>query len=110
MGIDFFRVLLGALLLAVCDRLLATTSLVEVNYQDGRRGRTPHLALSRSKTFKVGGASRLAAPEKTIDQRGETFLPLVTIVPEGGHIVCQHVTTHQFIPFRPQAVRDTLPL
>lgn len=45
-------------------------------------------------------ASRLAT-EKTIDQRGETFIPLVTIVPKGGHIIFANndQTTHQVYSF-----------
>ena len=53
-----------------------------------------------SKTSIPAAATRLAA-EKTIDQRGETFIPLVTIVPKGGHIVFANndQTTHQVYSF-----------
>ena len=53
-----------------------------------------------SKTSIPAAASRIAA-EKTIDQRGETFIPLVTILPKGGRIVFANndPTTHQVYSF-----------
>jgi plastocyanin len=39
--------------------------------------------------------------EKTIDQRNETFIPLVTILPKGGHVLFANndQTTHQVYSF-----------
>jgi plastocyanin len=91
----------GALLFAVCGSAAATTFTVEVNDQDGRPVANAVIVLvSDSKTSIPAAATRLAA-ERTIDQRSETFIPLVTIVPKGGHIVFANndQTTHQVYSF-----------
>jgi plastocyanin len=93
----------GALLFAVCGPASATTFTVEVNDQDGRPVANAVIVLvPDSKTSIPAAAARLAA-DKTIDQRGETFIPLVTIVPKGGHIVFANndQTTHQVYSFSP---------
>jgi hypothetical protein len=43
------------------------------------------------------------APEQIIDQRNETFIPLVTILPRGGHLVFTNNdhTMHQVYSFSP---------
>jgi plastocyanin len=100
MGIRIFPSV-GALLLAVCGSAAATTFTAEVNDQDGRPVANAVIVLvPDSKTFAAVAAARLAS-EKTIDQRGETFIPLVTIVPKGGHIVFANndQTTHQVYSF-----------
>ncbi len=101
MGIRILPSAAGALLLAVCGSAAATTFTVEVIDQDSRPVANAVIVLvPDAKTFAAGAAARLAA-EKTIDQRGETFLPLVTIVPKGGHIVFANndQTTHQVYSF-----------
>jgi plastocyanin len=47
-------------------------------------------------------ASRIES-EKTIDQRNETFIPLVTVVPRGGRVVFANndKTKHQVYSFSP---------
>jgi plastocyanin len=100
MGIGTFRCV-GALLFAVCGPAAATTFTVEVDDQDGRPVANAVVVLiPDSKASMPVAATRLAA-EKTIDQRGETFIPLVTIVPKGGHVVFANndQTTHQVYSF-----------
>jgi plastocyanin len=88
-----------ALLFAVCGSAAATTFTAEVNDQDGRPVANAVIVLVADSKAPMP-ASRLAA-EKTIDQRGETFIPLVTIVPKGGHIIFANndQTTHQVYSF-----------
>jgi len=91
----------GALLFAVCGSAAATNFTVEVNDQDGRPVANAVVVLMPdSKASMPAAATRLAA-ERTIDQRGETFIPLVTIVPKGGHVVFANndQTTHQVYSF-----------
>src|SRR3979490_2937931 len=93
----------GALLFAICGSAAATTFTAEVNDQDGRPVANAVIVLvSDSKASISAAATRLAA-ERTIDQRGETFIPLVTIVPKGGRIVFANndQTTHQVYSFSP---------
>jgi plastocyanin len=100
MGIGTFRCV-GALLFAVCGPAAATTFTVEVDDQDGRPVANAVVVLiPDSKASMPVAATRLAA-ERTIDQRGETFIPLVTIVPKGGHVVFANndQTTHQVYSF-----------
>ena len=92
---------MGALLFAVCGSAAATTFTAEVNDQDGRPVANAVVVLvPDSKASMPAAATRLAA-ERTIDQRGETFIPLVTIVPKGGHVVFANndQTTHQVYSF-----------
>ena len=89
----------GTLLFAVCGSAAATTLTAEVNDQDGRPVANAVIVLVADSKAPMP-ASRLAA-EKTIDQRSETFIPLVTIVPKGGHIIFANndQTTHQVYSF-----------
>jgi plastocyanin len=91
----------GTLLFAVCGSAAATNFTAEVSDQDGRPVANAVIVLvPDSKTSMPAAATRLAA-ERTIDQRGETFIPLVTIVPKGGHIFFANndQTTHQVYSF-----------
>jgi plastocyanin len=90
-----------AALVASAQAAVATTLTAEVVDQDGRPVVNAVVTLvPDSKGSMPAAASRLAA-EKTIDQRNETFLPMVTIVPKGGHIVFSNndQTTHQVYSF-----------
>jgi len=91
------------LLFAICEPARATNFTAEVVDQDGRPVVNAVVSLlSEVKTSMPAAATHLAM-EKTIDQRGETFLPLVTIVPKGGRIVFANndQTTHQVYSFSP---------
>ncbi len=91
----------AALLLAIYGSAEAPTFTVTVSDQNGRAVENAVVTLvPQIKTSMPGPSSRLAG-EKKIDQRNETFLPLVTIVPKGGRIVFENndQTTHQVYSF-----------
>ena len=93
--------LVTALLFAACESACATNFTAEVADQDGHPVANAVVSLvPEVKTSMPAASTRLPA-EKTIDQRNETFLPLVTIVPKGGHIVFANndQTTHQVYSF-----------
>ena len=92
---------LGALLLVACEPAAATTFTAQVSDQDGRPVANAVVTLiPDAKASMPAPATRLAG-EKTIDQRNETFIPLVTIVPKGGRVVFANndQTTHQVYSF-----------
>ena len=91
------------MLFVACAPARATNFTAEVVDQDGHPVVNAVVSLiPEMKTSMPAATSRLSA-EKTIDQRNETFLPLVTIVPKGGHIVFSNndQTTHQVYSFSP---------
>ena len=91
------------LLFAVCEPACATNFTAEVVDQDGRPVVNAVVSLISEVKASMPAAATHLSLEKTIDQRGETFLPLVTIVPKGGHIVFSNndQTTHQVYSFSP---------
>jgi plastocyanin len=86
---------------AFCEAALATNFTAEVVDQDNRPVVNAVVTLIPETKASMPAASTRLAGEKTIDQRNETFLPLVTIVPKGGHIVFANndQTTHQVYSF-----------
>lgn len=95
--------LAAALLLMVFGPAEAATFTVAVSDQDGRAVENAIVMLiPQSKAGMPEPVSRLTA-EKKIDQRNETFLPLVTVVPKGGRVIFQNndTTTHQVYSFSP---------
>ena len=90
-----------ALLFAFCEPAFATSFTAEVVDQDGRPVVNAVVTLVPETKAAMPAASTRLPAEKTIDQRNETFLPLVTIVPKGGRIVFQNndQTTHQVYSF-----------
>ncbi len=93
--------LVTVLLLAAFEPACATNFTAEITDQDGHPVANAVVVLvSEAKTSMPAASTRLPA-EKTIDQRNETFLPLVTIVPKGGRIVFSNndQTTHQVYSF-----------
>src|SRR5215471_3044145 len=89
------------LLFACCEAARATTFTAEVVDQDNRPVVNAVVTLVPDiKTSMPAASTRLPA-DKTIDQRNETFLPMVTIVPKGGRIVFANndQTTHQVYSF-----------
>jgi plastocyanin len=93
----------AVLLLILCQRAGATDFTAEVVDQDGHPVANAVVTLISDTKASMPAPSSHLAPEKTIDQRNETFLPLVTIVPKGGHIVFANndQTTHQVYSFSP---------
>lgn len=93
--------LVAFLLFALCDPAAATNFTAEVVDQDGHPVANAVVSLISETKGSMPAASTRLATEKTIDQRNETFLPLVTIVPKGGHVVFANndQTTHQVYSF-----------
>lgn len=91
------------LLFAACEPARATNFTAEVVDQDGHPVVNAVVSLISEVKTSMPAASAHLSTEKTIDQRNETFLPLVTIVPKGGHIVFANndQTTHQVYSFSP---------
>jgi plastocyanin len=90
--------------LCVCTALLAfsgaraTVLSVAITDRDG------HPASDTVVTLVPSGATAPHAPERAvIDQRRETFLPLVVVVRKGGHVVFTNndITKHQVYSFSP---------
>src|SRR5215467_14777462 len=89
------------LLLVMYKPAAATTFTAVISDQDGKPVANAVVSLmADSGSGMPAPGSRLSA-EKTIDQRNETFLPLVTIVPKGGRIIFANndQTTHQVYSF-----------
>lgn len=93
--------LVASLLFAVCEPADATNFTAEVVDQDGHPVVNAVVSLVPESKSAIPAAATRLATEKTIDQRNETFLPLVTIVPKGGHIIFVNndQTTHQIYSF-----------
>jgi plastocyanin len=90
-----------ALLFASSDAAMATNFTAEVVDQDGHPvGNAVVMLVPDAKAAMPLASTRLVT-DKTIDQRNETFLPLVTVVPKGGHITFANndETTHQVYSF-----------
>src|SRR5215467_8058576 len=89
------------LLLVMYKPAAATTFTAVISDQDGKPVANAVVSLlTESGNGMPAPGSRLPT-EKTIDQRNETFLPLVTIVPKGGRVVFANndQTTHQVYSF-----------
>ena len=84
--------------LALAEPAEAATFVAKILDQDGEPVANAVIALVPDSGSMP--PSRLPA-EKTIDQRNETFIPLVTIIPKGGRIVFANndSTTHQVYSF-----------
>jgi hypothetical protein len=90
----------AALLLCFCSKALAANFTAEVVDQDGHPVANAVVALVSISGAMPQPSSRLAI-EKTIDQRNETFIPLVTVVPKSGRVLFANndQTTHQVYSF-----------
>jgi plastocyanin len=93
--------LVTLMLFALSGPADATDFTAEVVDQDGRTVANAVVSLISDAKTSMPAASTHLATEKTVDQRKETFLPLVTVVPKGGHIVFANndQTTHQVYSF-----------
>jgi len=90
-------------LVAVCNTAAATTFTAEITDQDGKPVQNAVVSLVPDAKTTLPGASTHLPNDKVIDQRFETFLPLVTIVPRNGRVVFANSdpTTHQVYSFSP---------
>jgi len=102
MGRRFSSVLV-ILLVAVCQTAAATTFTAEITDQDGKPVANAVVSLVPDPLSGMPGASTRLSNEQHIDQRLETFLPLVTIVPRNGRVIFANSdqTTHQVYSFSP---------
>lgn len=81
----FFATALIAL--ALVPPAAAGTLTVTVNDGNGRLMRDAVISLVPSEVSRMPPAQMVLAATKTVDQRREQFLPLVTVLPVGGTIV-----------------------
>jgi hypothetical protein len=91
------------LMIFACETAAATTFSAEITDQDGRPVANAVVSLVPDPQGAMPGASTRLPVEKVIDQRRETFLPTVTIVPRNGRVVFANSdpTTHQVYSFSP---------
>jgi len=94
---------LCAVLFAICEPASAANFTAEITDQDGHPVANAVISLIPDAKASMAAASTRLPGEKTIDQRNETFIPLVTIIPKGGRIVFANndQTTHQVYSFSP---------
>ena len=92
---------MAVLLLAIYKPAAAANFTAVVSDQAGKPVANAVVSLVTESSAGMPAASSKLPTEKTIDQRDETFLPLVTIIPKGGHIVFANndQTTHQVYSF-----------
>src|ERR1043166_2517665 len=100
MGTGIFPLAI-AVLFASSEAAMATNFTAEVVDQDGHPVANAVVMLVPDAKASMPPASTRLITDKTIDQRNETFLPLVTVVPKGGHIAFANndETTHQVYSF-----------
>jgi plastocyanin len=93
--------LCAAIVFASCARVQAATLSAEITDEDGHTVANAVVMLVPDGR-EVSAASRLGS-DKVIDQRDETFLPLVTIIPRGGRVSFSNndPTMHQVYSFSP---------
>src|SRR5262245_60050136 len=89
------------LLVAVGNTAAATTFTAEITDQDGKPVQNAVVSLVPDVKTGMPAASTRLPNDKVIDQRFETFVPIVTIVPRSGRVVFANSdpTTHQVYSF-----------
>ena len=89
------------LLVAVGNTAAATTFTAEITDQDGKPVQNAVVSLVPDVKTTMPPASTRLPNDKVIDQRFETFIPIVTIVPRNGRVVFANSdpTTHQVYSF-----------
>ena len=101
MAETLFRLVFIVLLLAAAAAARAGTLEIDIADSHGAPAANPVVALVPVGNIDASN-SRLPT-EAIIDQRKETFIPLVTLVRQGGHVIfTNHDTTmHQVYSFSP---------
>ncbi len=99
MGVRFGAICVTVLIL-VCGPAVATTFAAQITDQDGKSAPNAVVTLMPQGRSMPAPGTRLD-PEKVIDQRNETFIPLVTLLPRNGHIIFANndKTKHQVYSF-----------
>ena len=95
-----FPLVFAALLLA---GPVARAGTLEIDIADSRGGPAADAVVALIPLGNTGAAPSHLPTEAIIDQRKETFIPLVTVVRQGGHVIfTNHDTTmHQVYSFSP---------
>lgn len=95
-----FGTVFAAVLFLVYRPAWAATFAVQVVDQDGKSAPNAVVTLTPQGHGMPAPGTRLDA-EKVIDQRNETFIPLVTILPRNGHVIFANndKTKHQVYSF-----------
>src|SRR5579871_3902579 len=90
------------MLLVACGPAAATSLAVRIVDQEGKPVANAVVMLAPEGKTAPPATTRLEAT-KTVDQRDETFIPLVTILPRTGHVVFANNdrTKHQVYSFSP---------
>ena len=96
-----YSTMLGGLLAIVCQAAGATTFTAEITDQSGKAVANAVVSLVPDPKVAMPGASTRLPNEMHVDQRLETFVPIVTIVPRNGRVVFANSdgTTHQVYSF-----------
>ena len=97
----FVGALAGAALLLVCGPAAATVLSVLVTDLDGKPLANAVISLAPEAKTPIPAPTTKLETEKTIDQRNETFIPLVTLLPRTGRVVFANndKTKHQVYSF-----------
>ena len=92
-----------AALLLVCQPAAAVSLNAQLVDQDGKPIANAVITLIADGKNPIPTNAGRMEPEKVIDQRNETFIPLVTVVPRGGRVVFANndKTKHQVYSFSP---------
>jgi len=101
MGRGYSTGALVMVLVAACHTAAATTFTADIADQDGKPVQNAVVSLVPDPKAAMPAASTRLPNEKTIDQRFETFVPIVTVVPRNGRVVFANSdqTTHQVYSF-----------
>jgi plastocyanin len=101
MAEQLFRFVFVVLLLAAT--VAARAGTLEVDITDSRGAPAANTVVVLTPLGNAGAAPSHLPAEATIDQRKETFIPLVSLVRQGGHVIfTNHDTTmHQVYSFSP---------
>ncbi len=87
--------------LALVAPAAAANFTAEIDDQDGRPVANAVVMLVPEARGEMPAPSSRLAAEKTVDQRNETFVPLITILPRGGRLIFANSdnTMHQVYSF-----------
>ncbi len=93
--------LFGAAYAFVCTAACAAT--VNINVTDAKGAPAPNAVVSLAPVLSTISMPTRASEKSVIDQRHETFIPLVVVVRKGGNVVFTNndTTMHQVYSFSP---------
>jgi plastocyanin len=96
-----FSAIAAAMLLCAAHPAQAATFAISLSDQNGRPVENAVVTLMPQNRSGMPEPAGRLPNEKKIDQRNETFIPLVTVVPKGGRVIFENndQTTHQVYSF-----------